>query len=172
LRGLLLFLVGALSASALVFLAASDFFSSWEGSVRSVRPADVDASRLVVLIEDERPGGGVLQRSWPGDLVRELTPPAPTRKSKYTLHFLVQDEGSWRTAPTTSPQGFGASVLVLVLLVVVRNMTVSGVPWGFTPRERYHATQLVSSGQAAPVTKGPHKPGPPPPRPKVGRGRR
>jgi hypothetical protein len=181
-RGLLLFLLGALSASTLVFLGASDFFTSWEGSVRNVRTDelgadDQGASRLVVSIEDERPGGLVLQRSWPGDLVRELTLPTPTRKSRYTMHFLVQDEGSWRTGPTTSPQGFGLSLMVLALLVAVRNMTVSGLPWLFSPRERYHATQLPPTGQAVPTSggsgpRGPSKQGPPPSRPKVGRGKR
>jgi hypothetical protein len=176
-RGLLLFLVGALSASVLVFLVASDFFASWEGTVQAARPEEEEASRIVVVIEDERLEGGTFQRSWPGDLVRELELPAPTRKSRYTMHFLVQDAGSWRTGPTTSPQGLGMALVVLTLLVAVRNMAVSGLPWGFAPRERYHATKLVPSGQAAPVAgsgsgKAPGKQGPPPSRPQVGRGKR
>lgn len=184
-RGLLLFLAGALLLSTLVFLTASDFFSRWDGLVAAVRPGEEDARhRRVVISTDD----GAFERSWPAEVVQGLPLPSDssqlvadgenrplTKKSRYTLHALVQKDGQWEVVPTTSPSTLGLAVLALGLLVAGRNMVVSGVPWRLQPAERYRPTRLVPSGQAAPTPKtrpASSRQGPPPPRPQVGRGRR
>lgn len=175
----------AAALGALAFLWASDFFAAWEGRAVSARPADADvATRTVLVVEERR----TFERRWPAGLVAELALPVDatgvpptvlpedrpkTRKRRFSLGFLIEAPSGWRTVPTTTPQALGLGVLVALLGVALRNMAVAGAPWLVAPRER-HKLDVQKSGQV--VTKGrsapPSKPGPPPPKPLRGRGRR
>jgi hypothetical protein len=176
----------ALLPAALLFLWSCDLFTAWDGRAVSLRPTDGAPLTRTVLIAEP---GRAIERQWPSALVQELQlpvdalalPPDPipperpaTHKKRWTLSYEVQAPEGWRTVPTTSPQALGVALLVWLGLVALRNMAVGGAPWSVEPHERYTVPVQDRAGQA--VTSGPRrsptKPGPPPPRPVRGRGRR
>ena len=184
----------ALLPAALVLLWTCDFFTAWDGRAVSLRPVDGDRAPLTrtVLIVEPGPEGArdrKLERQWPSALVQELGLPIDalalgpteipaerptTHKARWTLSYEVQATDGARTVPTTTPQALGVALLVWLGLVALRNMVVGGTPWNIEPRERYAVPVADKAGQAvAPSARGPlSKPGPPPPRPVRGRGRR
>jgi hypothetical protein len=133
--------------------------------------------------------GRSLERQWPSALVQELQLPvdalalAPdpipperpaTHKRRFSLTYEVQALEGWRTVPTTSPQALGLALLVWASLLALRNMAVGGAPWSVEPHDRYDIPVQERAGQPVAPTarRGGSKPGPPPPRPVRGRGRR
>jgi len=177
-----------LPLAVVVLLWASDLFSAWDGRVVSVRPIPPDARVATVLIVDA--DGEAFERRWPAPLVRKLglrvdelaiapsTVPseAPvTRKSRFSLNYIVDTPDGFTAEPTTTPQSVALALVALILAVALRNMVVAGAPWAIEPRRAYLPVALAPSGQAAPTAqRGGARPrkGPPPPRPSVGRGRR
>lgn len=187
--GLRRFLVHALLAllpAALLFLWTCDFASRWDGRAVSVRPVQGEAlTRAVLIAEPDR----AIERQWPAALVQELSLPvdalalAPdpvpperpaTHKRRFTLQYEVNTPTGWRTIATTSPQALGLALLVWLGLLAVRNMAIGGTPWSIEAHDRYAVPVQDRAGQ--PAATGPRraasKPGPPPPRPVRGRGRR
>jgi len=180
--------LAALPFVVLAFLVSCDFFGAFHGKAVSTRPprSDNPASYTVLIANDD---GTRVEREWPADLVRGLAlpvdalaiPPAEisdlrplTVKSRYTLQFGVKahDATTWTDVPTTSPRGIGAALLTLLVLVAVRNMVVAGSPFAIEPRPAFLPKAQPPSGQITPrATARGHK-GPPPPRPRKGRGRR
>jgi hypothetical protein len=176
----------ALLPAALLLLWTCDFFTAWDGRAVSVRPAQGDAvTRAVLIAEADR----TIERQWPSALVQELALPVdplalapepvpperpPTHKRRFTLSYEVQTGGAWRTVATTSPQALGLALLAWLGLVALRNMAVGGTPWSISPRDRYAVPVQDRAGQpTAPSSRrSSSKPGPPPPRPVRGRGRR
>jgi hypothetical protein len=187
-RKLLVFLAVALPISVLVFLVASDFFTAWSGRAVSTRPprSEAPASYSVLISNDD---GSRIEREWPSDLVGRLRlpvdamaiPPLPipddrprTSKSRFALHFLVQEPetADFTTVPTTSPRAAGLALIVLLVSLGVRNMVVAGSPFSIEPREAYLPPAQPAAGQVTNKTYSRGRKGPPPPRPRKGRGRR
>ncbi len=192
-RALLLFIVAMLPLAAGVFLLDSAFFAQWSGLVVSARPlASPDAAVQTVLIVAA--DGGRVERAFPSELVRELVipvdplalPPKPlptdrprSEKHRFALQFQVRERGEdspWRVLPTTSPRGLGLAVAFMMLAVGIRNMMYAGSPFSieragaFLPRAQAQAGQPAPRGSPG-RPKGSNK-GPPPARPRRGRGRR
>ena len=94
---------------------------------------------------------------------RSPSPRPLTRKSRFSLHYLVQlPDGGFRVVPTTSPWGLAAGLLVLLLGVAVRNMVVAGSPFAVLPRPAYLPKAQAPSGQIAPGRSSRPKKGPSP----------
>src|SRR5688500_15071672 len=71
LRSLLLFVAASVVGAAVVFLLASDVLGAWNGHAVSVRPSSVaEPDTFVVRIVE--PGGRLLERGWPAELVLAL----------------------------------------------------------------------------------------------------
>jgi hypothetical protein len=174
---------------SVVFLLASDVLGTWNGHAVSVRPtAAEEPDTFVVRIVE--PGGRLVERSWPADLVLGLdlpmdevaVPPtelpetaAPTTKGRFDLHMLVRGatETEWRIVPTTSPRALALAVVVALIALFLRNMAVSGSPFAIEPRGVWLPPGLAKPGAPAPTAgRAPSRPGPPPSGPRVGRGRR
>lgn len=186
-RALLLFVVVVgLPLAAGVVLIASDALSAWDGRAVARRPAEADARTVTVVIARDA-DGATFERRWPAELTGRLSLPevapgsvpsriaeeAPvTRKSRFSLHYLVQVGDGFEVVPSTTPQAVVLGVVALIVAVGLRNMAVSGAPWSIEPRAAYLPPAQAASGQPAPRPSGPPKQGPPPSRRRVGRGRR
>jgi hypothetical protein len=176
-------------AGAVVFLLASDVLGAWNGHAVSVRPSEVEhPDTFVVRIVE--PGGRLLERSWPADLVIALdlpvdalaVPPvalpemaALTTKGRFDLHMLVRGakDTEFRIVPTTSPRAVVLGIVVALVALFLRNMAVSGSPFTLEPRGVWLPPALARPGAPAPtVGRRPSRPGPPPSGPRGGRGRR
>lgn len=170
--------------AALVFLLVARFFTVWDGYAVGMRPLQSEEpSAYAVLIVDDQGNEKVIQ--WPADLAEGrnipttpyLVPPpripddAPhTQKTRFTLHFLIQNaEGAHQIHPTTTPAALALAVLAWLLGLLLRNAIYAGNPFDFSTRRTTLPRPLPAAGQVAgnPTTRS--KQGPPPPKP---RGRR
>jgi hypothetical protein len=189
----LLFVVAMLPLAAGVFLVSSDFFTAWNGQAVSVRPAATPdpAVYTVLIVNDD---GTRLERTWDAALVRELALPVDalalpppdipearpaTEKLRFVMHYLVQvgqgDDAQTRVVPTTSPRGLGLALVFLLVAIGIRNMAYAGSPFAIERRGVYLPKQQAQAGAPAPAgspgrTRG--RKGPPPSRPRRGRGKR
>jgi len=156
--------------------------------VVSVRPSstpDPDTFRVLIVEED----GRTLERGWPARVVLPLDLPvdplalpppslpeaaARTMKSRFALHFLVRGPkaGDWQVVPTTSPRALGLGVLTGIVALFLRNMIVSGSPLAIAPRGVWLPPALPRPGMPAAQQRRISRQGPPPARPRPGRGRR
>jgi hypothetical protein len=187
-RSLLVSVAASVLVAAVVFLLASDGLGAWNGHVVSVRPsAEEDPATFRVLIVGS--DGTSRERNWPADVVLPLELPvdalalppaelpeaaAPTTKDRFALHFLVRkaETADWRIVPTTSPRALGLAVLAGAVLVLLRNMAISGSPFSIEPRGMWLPPALAKPGTPAAQRRRTSKQGPPEGRPRIGRGRR
>ncbi len=187
-RRLWSFVFAMVPVAILTFLTLSDFFAGWDGHAVSVRaPQKPEPTSYTVLIVQQ--GDDPIERIWSADLVEGLglpvdplaIPPSTipegrpaTVKQPLTLHYRIQrPDKSWEIVPTTTPSALGLALLVLMLGIALRNMVVAGSPVGIEPRTPLPRAQTTPGSVAPPPRGGArgHK-GPPPPRPRRGRGRR
>jgi len=178
-RALLFYAVIGTPIAVLVFLAATQFFAAWDGyavGMLPLRSEDNDAYRVLVVEED----GTEYQFRWPKEIAEGLGIPlttvlAPppripedsphTRKSRFTLHYLVQAPGGGhRIVPTTSPHALALAALVWVIGLFARNMIVAGSPLAWAPQPTTLPAPLPPAGQVAQNRAARSKKGPPPPR--------
>ena len=166
----------AAAVAAVVFLVACGFFSRWEGVVTGAA-ANLDSARTPVWIYHE---GDMTRVVWPTDAVRghnlRLDPagrvPVPlpddlpvTRKSRFSLHFIMQGpDGLSQAYPTTSTSALTLAVLAFFLTLFGRNMIVAGSPFRIEPRPTTLPSPQTPAGQLAPPRRPRPKKGPPPPR--------
>ena len=66
------------------------------------------------------------------------------------MFYVENADGVNDVVPTTSPRGFGLSVLLWALLLAVRNMVISGSPLDYEPRERLKVQEQTAMGQVVP----------------------
>jgi hypothetical protein len=167
------------------FLVVSGFFTHWDGMVISRRPPPPDLDdppplTRVLVVE----GSARRELDWPTDVADALklpvdpfaTPADPalgprTTKPRLSLSFTV--EGVPDPVGTPTPMGVGIAVLAGLLAVAARNAWVGAAPWVFVPREPTRLAPMPKSGAPAPMAQASRsQPGPPPSRPRAGRGRR
>ena len=184
-RGLFIYLALATPLSVLIFLLASSFFTSWDGSAVAVLPFPPDdkpSVHKVIIVEKDR---STFESRWPAASVEGLNLPvsnyAPSRKpdivtstvkKPYTLTFSVQKGEISRTVPTTSPHGFFLALAGLLLGLGIRNAFVSGSMFDMRKRDKTDLPKaLAPAGQPAPRRRVSQK-GPPQSKGKRGRRRR
>jgi len=187
-RAVLTYSLFGVPLAALVFLLSASFFTAWDGYAVAARPLGAERSIPIayeVLVVDDAGDERVLRWSTPVvegrfiELANVLAAPpaipdtAPhTSKSRFTLHYLVErDTGGHDLIPTTSPQSLGLALLVWLLGLAIRNMVMSGSPLSFESRPTVLPAALPPSGRVADNVVSKSKQGPPPPRPRKGRGR-
>lgn len=158
-----------LPLALLVFLWTSSFFVAWSGTAASWVPlGEGEPSWYRVLIVT--PSGEEVRSDWPAEEVGDLALPidryaiAPmpipddlptTRKRRFTLSFTVAPpDGAPRTVPTTSPSAAALAALAFLLGLALRNMYVSGLPWGFFPEDRHRVLPQDAAGRPVPAKGG------------------
>ena len=186
-HGLILFALAVLFG-----LWQSSFFNQWSGTVVSYRPpVDGEAQSVRVLIVEE--SREKREAWWPTERVIELQLPRDplavppndldaslptTSKARYALHYFVRhlpedaETTQVRAYPTTSPEGVSLTIVFFGIMMIVRNMIVSGHPFLFIAgpggKKRKSRTAMARS----PGRKARSQPGPPPSGRQRGRGRR
>jgi len=178
-RALLVYALIGTPIAVLVFLAATQFFSAWDGYAVGMLPLRSDDNGVyrVLVVEGD---GTEREFRWPKEvaeglgipLTTVLAPPpripddSPhTRKSRFSLYYLVeQPDGGHRIIPTTTPQALALAVLVWLIGLFARNMIVSGSPLSWNPRPTTLPAPLPPAGQVAQNRAARSRKGPPPPR--------
>ncbi len=187
---LLRYVLIATPLCAVVFLVSSGFFYAWDGQVVSQRPSpEEDPAALRVLIVGG--DGSTTEQDWSADLVRELKlrvdatglpptqiPPNAARSTKprFGTFFTVTPSGE--EARTIYPSMAGPVSLTGILWVLgllLHNMLRSGSPFSWEPRG---VAPVPTQPHGVSVPQGPAstpsrpQQGPPPGKPRRGRGRR
>ncbi len=178
----------ATPAALITFLLASGFFRGWSGHAVSFRPVDVENPATFDVLVVEAPGETTVV-SWKADLVRELglradalmleptelpSTAVATTKPSFALAFTIDDGETTRKLSTTSAGTLSIALLTWILLIVLRNMYISGSPWGLeAPEPKNESIRPTSSSASsgAPRRRRSQK-GPPPPKRRKGSGRR
>jgi len=185
-RGLLLYATIATPIAVLVFLFSARFFVAWDGQIVAMQPigsshpdayetllmAPGEPTRQVKLAADVVEGRGI-------PITNVLAPPPTipsaaihTRKSRFALYYLIDTRaGGHDIIPTTSPLSLALAVAVWVFGLMVRSVIVAGSPFAMVPGPKRTPRPLPTLDEIDERKARRSKKGPPPPRPRKGRGR-
>ncbi len=181
-----------MTLTAFFGLWQSFFFTQWDGTVVSYRPAPEGGAKTVKVLLVE-PSKATMEFWWPSQRVIDLQlPPDPlavppvdtpeqfptSSKERFTLHYVVKhtpEEGNKRSAtayPTTSPEGVSLTLVFLGMAVIARNMIATGHPFLFVPGPPGKKRRNRTAKPQSPSRKSRSQHGPPPSGRQKGRGRR